>query len=104
MKIIHIHHDDAIDVVADMNIDPRTLPGDVIPSDRVMAGLQARTDAVEGVCSGCWAQRQMMNRDMRRKMFKGKKALFDGFVQHTAGCPAQDEVVRQWIYTHRRLV
>lgn len=106
MKIIHIHHDDAIDVVADMTIDPRSLPDDVqsqIPT-RVYEGLRDRQEAIEGTCSGCWAGRQMLNRDMRRKMFPGKKALFDGFVRHLAGCPAQAESVRQWIYTHRRLV
>jgi hypothetical protein len=104
MKIIHMHHDDAIDAVSDLTLDPRALPEGVLPTKVIQAGLEARMNAIEGQCSGCWQERILLNREMRRRMFPGKKALFDGFVKHMYGCPAQHESVRQFIYNHRRLV
>lgn len=99
-----MHHDDAIDVVAELTIDPDDLPDDVRVTDRVLTGLVARQDAIEGRCSGCWSEPVMLNREGRRRMWPGQKAQFEGYVRHGSTCPAQDRAVRQWLYTHRRLV
>jgi hypothetical protein len=101
-----MHPDGTFDASSDVTIEPTAIAelGTEVP-ERVMAGMVARWEATyEGRCSGCGAAPTMLNRWSRRRIWPGRKAQFDGYVQHGNGCLAMAARVRQWAYENRRMV